>query len=216
MATSERPDRPGAEQWVPPDADVDAIRAAAPGCRGCELWAPATQVVVSSGNATARVMLVGEQPGDAEDREGAPFVGPAGKLLVRAVEEAGLDRREIYLTNAVKHFRFTPRGKRRIHQTPDLAHITACRPWVEAELQAVDPEVVVPLGATAVRSVMGPGIKVTQQRGQVVVREAPDGGERRFVPTVHPSSVLRVPGDERQAAYEALVADLRVVADLLG
>jgi uracil-DNA glycosylase family protein len=216
MATSERPDRPGAEQWVPPDADVDAIRAAAPGCRGCELWAPATQVVVSSGNATARVMLVGEQPGDAEDREGAPFVGPAGKLLVRAVEEAGLDRREIYLTNAVKHFRFTPRGKRRIHQTPDLAHITACRPWVEAELQAVDPEVVVPLGATAVRSVMGPGIKVTQQRGQVVVREAPDGGERRFVPTVHPSSVLRVPGDDRRAAYEALVADLRVVADLLG
>jgi uracil-DNA glycosylase family protein len=213
MATS---DRPGAEQWVPPDADVDAIRAAAPGCRGCELWAPATQVVVSSGNATARVMLVGEQPGDAEDREGAPFVGPAGKLLVRAVEEAGLDRREIYLTNAVKHFRFTPRGKRRIHQTPDLAHITACRPWVEAELQAVDPEVVVPLGATAVRSVMGPGIKVTQQRGQVVVREAPDGGERRFVPTVHPSSVLRVPGDDRRAAYEALVADLRVVADLLG
>jgi uracil-DNA glycosylase len=216
MANSERPERPGAEQWVPPDADVDAIRAAAPGCRGCELWAPATQVVVSSGNATARVMLVGEQPGDAEDREGAPFVGPAGKLLVRAVEEAGLDRREIYLTNAVKHFRFTPRGKRRIHQTPDLVHITACRPWVEAELQAVDPEVVVPLGATAVRSVMGPGIKVTQQRGQVVVREAPDGGERRFVPTVHPSSVLRVPGDERQAAYEALVADLRVVADLLG
>jgi DNA polymerase len=215
MATSERPDRPGAEQWVPPDADVKAIRAAAPGCRGCELWAPATQVVVSSGDPTARVMLVGEQPGDAEDREGAPFVGPAGKLLVRAVEEAGLDRREIYLTNAVKHFRFTPRGKRRIHQTPDLAHITACRPWLEAELRAVDPEVIVPLGATAVRSVMGPGIKVTQQRGQVVVREAPDGGERRFVPTVHPSSVLRVPGDDRRAAYEALVADLRVVAELL-
>ena len=216
MATSERPDRPGAEQWVPPDADVDAIRAAAPGCRGCELWAPATQVVVSSGDPTARVMLVGEQPGDAEDREGAPFVGPAGKLLVRAVDEAGLDRRDIYLTNSVKHFRFTPRGKRRIHQTPDLAHITACRPWVEAELRAVDPEVIVPLGATAARSVMGPGIKVTQQRGQVVVRETPEGRERRFVPTVHPSSVLRVPGDDRRAAYEALVADLRVVAELLG
>jgi uracil-DNA glycosylase len=216
MPTPERPDRPGAQQWVPPDADVEALRAAAPGCRGCELWAPATQVVVSTGDESARVMLVGEQPGDAEDREGAPFVGPAGKLLARAVDEAGLDLREIYLTNAVKHFRFTPRGKRRIHQTPDLAHITACRPWVEAELQAVDPEVVVPLGATAARSVMGPGIKVTQQRGQVVVREAPDGGERRFVPTVHPSSVLRVPGADRQAAYEALVADLRVVAALLG
>jgi uracil-DNA glycosylase family protein len=216
MPTTDRPDRPGAQQWVPPDADVDALRAAAPGCRGCELWAPATQVVVSTGAETARVMLVGEQPGDAEDREGAPFVGPAGKLLARAVEEAGLDLRETYLTNAVKHFRFTPRGKRRIHQTPDLAHISACRPWLEAELRAVDPEIVVPLGATAARSVMGPGVKVTQQRGQVVVREAPDGGERRFVPTVHPSSVLRVPGADRQAAYEALVADLRVVARLLG
>jgi DNA polymerase len=215
MPTTDRPDRPGAQQWVPPDADVEALRAAAPGCRGCELWAPATQVVVSTGDDRARVMLVGEQPGDAEDREGAPFVGPAGKLLARALEEAGLDRRELYLTNAVKHFRFTPRGKRRIHQTPDLAHITACRPWVEAELSAVDPEVVVPLGATAARSVMGPGVKVTQQRGQVVIREGPDGGERRFVPTVHPSSVLRVPGADRQAAYEALVADLRVVTGLL-
>ena len=213
--TSEPPERPGAERWVPPDADVAALRAAAPGCRGCELWAPATQVVVSTGDASARVVMVGEQPGDVEDREGAPFVGPAGKLLMRAVDEAGLDPREIYLTNAVKHFRFTPRGKRRIHQTPELAHITACRPWVEAELRAVDPEVVVVLGATAARSVMGPGVKVTQQRGQVVLKETPDG-ERRFVPTVHPSAVLRVPDADRRPAYEALVADLRVVAGLLG
>src|SRR5215213_2539232 len=123
MAASDRPakpDRPGAQGWVPPDADVEALRAAAPGCRGCELWAPATQVVVSTGDASARVVLVGEQPGDVEDREGVPFVGPAGKLLMRAVDEASLDRREVYLTNAVKHFRFTPRGKRRIHQTPDV------------------------------------------------------------------------------------------------
>jgi uracil-DNA glycosylase family protein len=217
MAAADRPDkpdRPGAQRWVPPDADLEAIHAAAPGCRGCELWAPATQVVVSTGDASARVVLVGEQPGDVEDREGVPFVGPAGKLLMRAVDEAGLDRREVYLTNAVKHFRFTPRGKRRIHQTPDVGHVTACHPWVEAELKAVDPDVVVPLGATAVRSVLGPGLKVTQQRGQVVVRETL-AGERRFVPTVHPSSVLRAPDPERQAAFEALVADLRVVAGLL-
>jgi DNA polymerase len=213
-ARSDKPDRPGAEHWVPAGADVEALRAAAPGCRGCELWEPATQVVVSTGEASARVVLVGEQPGDVEDREGVPFVGPAGKLLMRAVEEAGLDRREVYLTNAVKHFRFTPRGKRRIHQTPDVGHVTACRPWVEAELQAVDPDVVVPLGATAARSVMGPGVKVTQQRGQVVVQETLTG-ERTFVPTVHPSSVLRAPDPERQKAYEALVADLRVVARLL-
>jgi uracil-DNA glycosylase len=213
-ARPDKPDRPGAQRWVPPDADVDALRAAAPGCRGCELWAPATQVVVSTGDASARVVLVGEQPGDAEDREGVPFVGPAGQLLMRAVDEAGLDRRELYVTNAVKHFRFTPRGKRRIHQSPDVGHITACRPWVDAEIQAVDPEVIVPLGATAVRSVMGPGIKVTQQRGQVIVQESL-GGERRFVPTVHPSAILRVPDADRRPAYEALVADLQVVAGLL-
>jgi len=215
MPTADRPDRPGAQEWVPPDGDVEALRAAAPGCRGCELWKPATQVVVSSGDASARVVLVGEQPGDVEDREGEPFVGPAGKLLMRAVEEAGMDRREVYLTNAVKHFRFTPRGKRRIHQSPDVGHINACRPWVEAELKAVDPDVVVPLGATAARSEMGPGIKVSQQRGQVVVQQTPVG-ERRFVPTVHPSAVLRVPGADRRAAYEGLVADLLVVAGLLG
>jgi DNA polymerase len=178
------------------------------------MWEPATQVVFSTGDASARVVLVGEQPGDVEDREGVPFVGPAGRLLMRAVDDAGLDRRQVYLTNAVKHFRFTPRGKRRIHQTPDVGHVIACRPWVEAELRAVEPDVVVPLGATAVRSLLGPGVKVTQQRGRLVVQETLTG-ERRFVPTVHPSSVLRVPDAERQVAYEALVADLRVVAGLL-
>jgi DNA polymerase len=206
------PERPGAERWVPTDAGVDDLRRAAPRCRGCELWEPASQVVFSSGPPSARVVLVGEQPGDVEDREGEPFVGPAGRLLMKAVDDAGLDRDDVYLTNAVKHFRFTPQGKRRIHQTPDVAHVLACRPWLDAELQVVQPEVVVALGATAARAVLGPGVKVTQQRGRVV--PGPDG-EERVVPTVHPSSVLRARARKDFAAYDAFVADLRVVAGLL-
>lgn len=208
-------ERPGAQQWVPVDAHVDALKQAAPGCRGCELWEPAFQVVFSAGNPHARVVLVGEQPGDVEDQRGIPFVGPAGRLLQSALDDAGLARSDLYVTNAVKHFRFAVKGKRRIHQTPDLAHIVACRPWVDAELDAVDPELVVSLGATAARSVIGPDIKVTRQRGQVLVRSTPSG-ERRFMPTVHPSSVLRVPDPDRKPAYDALVADLRVVTALLG
>jgi len=206
-------ERPGAQEWVPARASVTALREAAPGCRGCELWEPATQVVFSTGGPGARVVMVGEQPGDKEDLEGAPFVGPAGTLLMRAVDDAGLPRDELYLTNAVKHFRFTPQGKRRIHQTPDLAHLVACQPWLEAELAAVDADVVVAMGAAAARAVIGPGVKVTQQRGQVLTQEGPHG-PRDVVPTVHPSSVLRA-RDNRQAAYDALVADLRVVAGLL-
>ncbi len=207
-------ERPGAQGWVPQQADVGALRTAAPSCRGCELWEPATQVVFSAGNPQAKVVLVGEQPGDVEDQRGIPFVGPAGTLLQRAVDEAGLARADVYVTNAVKHFRFTPTGNRRIHQTPELAHISACRPWVEAEIAAVDPQLVVALGATAARSVIGPDVKVTRQRGQLLVRSTPSG-ERRFVPTVHPSSVLRVPDADRPAAYAALVADLVVVAGLV-
>jgi uracil-DNA glycosylase len=214
MATR-REDRPGAERWVPANADPQQLREAAPACRGCELWQPATQVVFSVGPPTARVVLVGEQPGDVEDREGEPFVGPAGRLLMKAVDDAGLERDELYLTNAVKHFRFTERGKRRIHQTPDIGHLVACHPWVEAELEAVDPELVVALGATAARSVIGRDVKVTRQRGEVLVRDTPNG-QRRFVPTVHPSSVLRARGPDHRPAYEAFVADLRVVAELLG
>lgn len=208
-------ERPGAQQWVPPADDVADLRAAAPACRGCELWEPATQVVFSAGNPDARVMLVGEQPGDVEDQRGVPFVGPAGRLLQSALDDAGLARADVYVTNAVKHFRFTPRGKRRIHQTPDLAHIVACRPWVEAELELVQPELIVALGATAARTMIGPDIRVTRQRGQLIVRDGPKG-PRRFVPTIHPSAVLRVPDGERPAAYDALVADLRVVVGLLG
>jgi DNA polymerase len=212
--TQERPQRPGAQEWVPDGADIEALRRAAPSCRGCELWEHATQVVFSAGDVHARVALVGEQPGDVEDREGIPFVGPAGRLLQRALDEAGVDRGQVYVTNAVKHFRFTPRGNRRIHQTPELAHIVACKPWLVAELRDVNPLVVVVLGATAARSLLGADFRVTRHRGEVIRRET-SLGERAFVPTVHPSSVLRAPDDQRDEAYAALVADLRVVAGLL-
>lgn len=190
------------------------LRAAAQGCRGCELWEPATQTVFSSGGRDAKVMLVGEQPGDIEDREGEPFVGPAGRLLDRALEEAGLPREDTYLANAVKHFRFAQRGKRRIHEKPDLGHLVACKPWLDAELLEVDPQLVVVMGATAARSVLGAGIKVTKRRGEILTRNTPRG-ERQFMATVHPSSILRARGD-REAAYQALVHDLAVAAKRVG
>jgi uracil-DNA glycosylase len=210
----DRPERPGAQEWVPEGADVEALREAAPRCRGCELWEPATQVVFSAGDVHAKVVLVGEQPGDVEDREGIPFVGPAGRLLQRALDEAGVDRSSVYVTNAVKHFRFTPRGNRRIHATPELAHIVACKPWLVAEMRAVHPEVVVVLGATAAKSLLGNDFRVTKHRGEVIRRET-SIGTTAFVPTVHPSSVLRAPDDQRDEAYGSLVADLRVVPGLL-
>ncbi|RJK97816.1 UdgX family uracil-DNA binding protein [Vallicoccus soli] len=207
-------ERPGAQEWVPEDGPVEALRAAAPQCRGCELWEPATQVVFSAGSTSARMALVGEQPGDEEDRKGVPFVGPAGRLLQRALDDAGVDRTAVYVTNAVKHFRFTQAGpgKRRIHATPDRVHLEACKPWLTAELRDVDPELTVCLGATAVRALLGTQVRVLRDRGQVLERET-SRGERRFLVTVHPSSVLRA--DDRDGAYAALVADLRVGADLL-
>lgn len=207
-------DRPGAAQWVPAEHDVDRLRAAATGCRGCELWEPATQVVFSAGNPGGRVVLVGEQPGDVEDTQGIPFVGPAGKLLQRAVEAAGLAREDLYVTNAVKHFRFERRGNRRIHQTPELAHMTACRPWLEAELDAVSPDVVVVLGATAAKTLLGPSFRVTRERGVLEERDTA-AGRRRVLATVHPSSILRGPPEQRDEAFAALVADLAVVAGAL-
>ena len=215
MPTATPVERPGAQHWVPPDArSIDELRAAAPACRGCELWEPATQVVFSAGSPHARVALVGEQPGDQEDRQGLPFVGPAGRLLQKALEEAGIERGDVYVTNAVKHFRFTQSGpgKRRIHQTPDRVHVEACRPWFVAEMTLVDPEIVVPLGATAAKALLGPSFRVTRDRGTVIERET-SLGVRRFVATVHPSSVLRA--DDRDGAYGGLVADLRVVATAL-
>jgi uracil-DNA glycosylase len=206
-------ERPGAQEWVPEGADIDALRAAAPACRGCELWEPATQVVFSAGNPRARVVLVGEQPGDSEDLRGVPFVGPAGRLLQRAMDEAGLPREDVYVTNAVKHFRYTPRGKRRIHATPETAHITACKPWLTAELRAVAPDVVACLGATAVKALLGAEFRVLRDRGTPIVRET-SLGERTFVISVHPSSILRGSPEDRDRAFAAHVADLRVVAEV--
>jgi uracil-DNA glycosylase family protein len=203
-----------AADFVPASTDLDGLRAAARDCRGCELWEPATQTVFSAGPTDARVVLVGEQPGDQEDKQGAPFVGPAGQLLVRAVDEAGIERSTIYRTNVVKHFAFDVRGNRRIHKTPELRHIVACKPWLIAELRLVDPELIVCLGATAARGLLGADVRVMRDRGRIMERDT-SLGVRRFMVTVHPSSVLRTPDDGRQAAFEALVADLRIAAGLL-
>jgi DNA polymerase len=197
-----------AAAWVPEHADIESLRRAAVNCRGCELWKPATQVVFSAGNPKAPLALVGEQPGDVEDRKGIPFVGPAGRLLQDALEEAGVPREEVYVTNAVKHFRFTERGKRRIHATPQVTHIKACRPWLEAELTVLDPALIVCLGAVAARSLLGTTFRVTQQRGQVLEIATPIG-VRRVLATVHPSAVLRTSGEDRSTAFAGLVADLR-------
>jgi uracil-DNA glycosylase family protein len=197
---------------------MDELRQVARDCQGCELHGPATQTVFSTGSAIARLALVGEQPGDAEDRQGAPFVGPAGRLLDRALAEAGIDRADCYVTNAVKHFRFKPTAKRRLHQTPGPEHIAACRPWLIAELAVVDPEVLVCLGATASRALFGPDLRITRQRGILYPRPPrhDDPAQVRagwMLGTVHPSSVLRA--DDQEAAHAALVRDLRVAADAL-
>jgi uracil-DNA glycosylase family protein len=207
-------ERAGAGRWVPEHASIEALRAAAADCHGCELWEGATQTVFSAGSAAARVALVGEQPGDQEDRRGIPFVGPAGRLLQQALDEVGIDRGAVYVTNAVKHFRFTQSGpgKRRIHQTPDRVHVEACRPWLAAELVQVDPEVVVCLGATAAKALLGPGFRVTRERGELLTRTT-SLGEKQFLATVHPSAVLRAP--DRDEAYGAFRADLAVVAEAL-
>ena len=199
---------------MPDAAQVEQLREAAAECRGCELWRDATQVVFSAGSPAARLALVGEQPGDEEDRRGLPFVGPAGRLLQKALDEVDIPRADVYVTNAVKHFRFRASGpgKRRIHATPEAVHIAACKPWLVAELRAVDPDLVVCLGATAVRSLLGTSVRVLRDRGEVMERET-SRGVRRFLVTVHPSSVLRSP--DRDAAYAALVADLGVAAGVL-
>ena len=201
-----------AAPFVPDTTSIKALSAAADDCRGCDLYKTATQVVFGAGPRRARVLLVGEQPGDQEDRQGQPFVGPAGALLDKALGEAGIPRGEAYLTNAVKHFKWEPRGKRRIHKKPRASEVKACRPWLEAELRAVQPSVVVCLGATAAQAVLGPAFKLMRQRGQIVSSAiAP-----RVVATVHPSAVLRAPDSEgRRAAYEMLVSDLRIAAGLI-
>jgi uracil-DNA glycosylase len=201
-----------AAPFVPKTTSLKVLSAASHECRGCDLYKSATQVVFGAGPKHARVMFVGEQPGDQEDRQGEPFVGPAGALLDKALADAGIPRDQVYVTNAVKHFKWEPRGKRRIHKKPRASEVKACRPWLEAELRAVKPAVVVCLGATAAQSMLGASFKLMQQRGQVV--SSPAAG--RIVATIHPSAVLRAPDSEgRKAAYEMLVADLTVVAKTL-
>jgi DNA polymerase len=211
---------------VPPvTGSLDELRAAARSCRACDLYRDATQTVFGEGPPESRVVMVGEQPGDMEDRRGQPFVGPAGKVLDRAVAEAGLDRSHTYVTNAVKHFKHrpAPRGQRRIHQTPDRTEIVACRPWLVAEFALLRPRAVVVLGATAAKALLGPDFRVTRSRG--VLMPWPDSayhpedfaGEVRdgafALATIHPSAVLRA--DDRDAALAGLIDDLRVVADAL-
>ena len=201
-----------AAPWVPEHVDIERLKEAAVDCKGCELWQHATQVVFSAGNPRAPLALVGEQPGDVEDRQGIPFVGPAGRLLQEALEEAGVPRKDVYVTNAVKHFRFTERGKRRIHATPQVTHIKACLPWLEAELTLVDPSLIVCLGATAARALLGPTFRVTKQRGQVLELATPVG-VRPVLATVHPSAVLRATAEERSEAFAGLVADLQTARE---
>jgi DNA polymerase len=198
---------PGAGPFVPAGASPAALREAATRCTGCDLYRPATQVVFGRGPADARIVLVGEQPGDQEDLQGAPFVGPAGEVLDRALAEVGLDRARLYVTNAVKHFKFVPRGKRRIHQPPSTTEIAACRPWLEAELAAVTPGVLVCLGATAARSLFGPDFRLMRERGRFVTSPwAP-----KALATIHPSAVLRGEDEPTQARlYRMLVDDLRL------
>jgi uracil-DNA glycosylase len=190
-----------------------ALREAARECTACHLHKRATQTVFGEGPKDASMVLVGEQPGDYEDVAGKPFVGPAGKIMDRALEEAGIDRKEVYVTNAVKHFKWEPRGKRRIHQKPNSREIAACRPWLEAELRLIKPKVLVVLGATAAQTIFGPSFRVTRERGKVLSSKfAP-----KVVATVHPSSLLRQPDEEsREREYKNLVADLRVAMKAAG
>lgn len=200
-----------AAEWLPRSHDLLALRAAAPQCRGCDLYARATQVVFGHGPANAKIVMVGEQPGDEEDRQGLPFVGPAGRLLSKAMDEAGLHRDQVYVTNAVKHFKWIERGKRRIHAKPTGIEISACKPWLEAELGAIHPELVVCLGATAAQSLLGRTFRITAERGKFF----PHPWAKEVVATIHPSAILRVP-DRYREEYAHFVADLRLIAEHAG
>lgn len=194
-----------------PKDNADAfgsLRAAMAKCRGCDLYKNATQVVPGEGNEHAPIMLVGEQPGDVEDREGHPFIGPAGKLLDRALEEAGIDRSKVFVTNAVKHFSWEPRGKRRIHKKPTLKQVAACVDWLLSEIRLVRPRIIVCLGATATQALLGPKVKVMQARGTFVESELP----AHVLVTVHPSSILRGDPADRERAFAAFVQDLKQIA----
>jgi DNA polymerase len=202
-----------AADFLPPALTLPLLRKAAAGCRGCRLWTIGTQTVFGEGPETARVLVVGEQPGDSEDREGRPFVGPAGRLLDSALEAAGIERDDVYVTNAVKHFKWEPREgtKRRIHKKPSEREVRACYPWLDAEMAVLSPEVIICLGATAAQAMLGKDFRVTQQRGRPIET---DRGATVFA-TVHPSAVLRAPPDARESAEREFFADLRKIGEHL-
>jgi DNA polymerase len=200
-----------AADFLPERRSLSALREAAAGCRGCHLWQVGTQTVFGEGAEDAEAMFVGEQPGDQEDQQGRPFVGPAGRVFDEALEAADIDRSQTYVTNAVKHFKWQARGKRRIHQKPNWAEMTACRPWLEAELEVVQPRVLVLLGATAAQSLLGREFRVTQHRGELLESDLAEA----VTATVHPSSILRGEPTEREANFAAFVDDLRVAAKFL-
>ncbi len=202
-----------AADFLPPRRTLPTLREAAAGCRGCGLWKDATQTVFGEGTRKAELMLVGEQPGDKEDLAGEPFVGPAGRLLDEVLEQMGIDRSAVYLTNAVKHFKWRPRGKRRLHQTPRAGEVEACRPWLEAEIEAVSPRAVVALGGTAAKALFGSKVRVMRDRGrELETALAPIGAV-----TIHPSAILRLRDHgEREDARAAMVADLSAVAKAAG
>jgi len=211
MATRKSSDS-AANDLIPPRPTLSSLKNAAADCQACDLWLKGTQTVFGEGSRRSRVMFVGEQPGNEEDLTGKPFVGPAGRLFDNALEEAGIDRKQTYVTNVVKHFKWEPRGKRRIHKKPNSTEIAACRPWLEAELAVVKPDVIVALGATAAQALLGPQFRVTKQRGEFI--------ESTLAPyvmaTVHPSSILRAPDDEtRQLEYRHFVDDLKKLARVI-
>ncbi|WP_305778827.1 UdgX family uracil-DNA binding protein [Nocardia nova] len=199
---------PGAAEFVPDTTDLARLREAAGGCHGCDLYRHASRTVFGEGPAHAPMVMIGEQPGEREDLAGHPFVGPAGTLLNRALADAGIDRDAVYLTNAVKHFKFTERGKRRIHQKPGRTEIVACTPWLTAELDAIRPRLVVCLGAVAAQAVFGPAFRITRDRGRLIAHD-----DHRALATIHPAAALRAP--DRDEAYDGLVADLTEAATAL-
>jgi uracil-DNA glycosylase family protein len=202
----------GAASFIPASLSLPALHDGAQKCEGCDLYREATQAVFGEGSSSARIVFVGEQPGNEEDKQGHPFVGPAGRILDSALEEAGIDRAAVYVTNAVKHFRFEERGKWRIHKRPSTGEVNACEPWLQAEFRLIKPEVIVCLGATAARALLGSKFRLTEERGKPLSHEH----ARHLVATIHPSAILRIPDpEERHQEYARFVADLKKVRSLL-
>ncbi len=207
-----RKSQDSAESLIPKKPTLAGLQEAAANCKACDLWENATQTVFGEGKRRAKVLFIGEQPGNDEDLQGRPFVGPAGRLLDQALEETGIDRRQTYVTNVVKHFKWEPRGKRRIHKKPNSTEIEACKPWLEAEIAAVKPRVIVCLGATAAQTLLGKEFRVSRQRGQPI----PSPLAHTVIATVHPSSILRAPDEQtRRSEMQRFIDDLKIVADAL-